>query len=119
MRCIKPNMNKTPDDYDEKMVLDQLRYLGMLEIIRIRKMGFPVHFTFVDFVSRYKCILDTQQVRPTTVLSGHCSGIFLCEEHFLSKIRSKLYPWQMTWVGLTASSGGSLYNSLNYRQLSR
>ena len=63
MRCIKPNMNKTPDDYDEKMVLDQLRYLGMLEIIRIRKMGFPVHFTFVDFLSRYKCILDTQQVR--------------------------------------------------------
>ena len=63
VRCIKPNMNKTPDDYDEKMVLDQLRYLGMLEIIRIRKMGFPVHFTFVDFLSRYKCILDTQQVR--------------------------------------------------------
>ena len=76
VRCIKPNMNKTPDDYDEKMVLDQLRYLGMLEIIRIRKMGFPVHFTFVDFVSRYKCILDTQQVRRMRVIWSKVRGGF-------------------------------------------
>merc|ERR1712083_508278 len=63
VRCIKPNMTKAAGIYDDKLVLDQLKYLGMLEIIRIRKQGFAVHYLFSDFLSRYTCIIGASRYR--------------------------------------------------------
>ncbi|XP_060918799.1 unconventional myosin-X [Labrus mixtus] len=56
IRCIKPNMDKNPSKFDPEVVLNQLRYSGMLETVKIRRAGFPVRRTFKDFFSRYKII---------------------------------------------------------------
>lgn len=66
VRCIKPNADKLPNDYDEKMVLDQLRYLGMLDIIRIRREGYQIHLPFDDFVHRYQCLTKRVGNLPIT-----------------------------------------------------
>ena len=49
-------MTKGSNAFDSQLVLDQLRYLGMLEIIRIRKQGFPVHYQFGEFLQKYHCL---------------------------------------------------------------
>ncbi|XP_045453050.1 myosin-I heavy chain [Melitaea cinxia] len=57
VRCIKPNENKVAGKYDEQLVLEQLRYLGMNEIVRIRRDGYPVHLPAPLFQARYRCLL--------------------------------------------------------------
>jgi myosin heavy subunit len=56
IRCIKPNARKMPGLMDGKMTLDQLKYSGIFEAVRIRKQGFPFRYTFKRFVERYKCL---------------------------------------------------------------
>ncbi|CAB4038758.1 unconventional myosin-X-like, partial [Paramuricea clavata] len=57
VRCIKPNGSKLPDKFDPKLVLDQLRYSGMLETVRIRRAGFPVRILYADFAFSYKVLM--------------------------------------------------------------
>uniref|UniRef100_A0A8C7MQX6 Myosin X, like 1 n=1 Tax=Oncorhynchus kisutch TaxID=8019 RepID=A0A8C7MQX6_ONCKI len=56
VRCIKPNNEKNPSVFDPEVVLNQLRYSGMLETVKIRRAGFPVRRTFKDFISRSVCV---------------------------------------------------------------
>ncbi|XP_032387774.1 unconventional myosin-X [Etheostoma spectabile] len=57
VRCIKPNTHKMPDQFDQTLVLNQLRYSGMLETVKIRRTGFPIRRPFQDFCSRYKVLM--------------------------------------------------------------
>ena len=49
VRCMKPNHVKKGKIFESPMMLDQLRYAGLLEVCRIRQIGFPVRKTFEDF----------------------------------------------------------------------
>uniref|UniRef100_H2ZET4 Unconventional myosin-X n=1 Tax=Ciona savignyi TaxID=51511 RepID=H2ZET4_CIOSA len=54
VRCVKPNILKVPDNFNASIVLNQLRYSGMLETVRVRKAGFPVRRLYKDFWERNK-----------------------------------------------------------------
>lgn len=54
VRCIKPNCDKSPMRFDMPVVLEQLRYSGMLDTIHIRQSGYPVRMKFQAFVDRYR-----------------------------------------------------------------
>lgn len=49
--------------FDMPCVLEQLRYTGMLETIRIRKTGYPVRLLFGHFVDRYRYLVSTHLPR--------------------------------------------------------
>ncbi|CAL8347397.1 unnamed protein product [Merluccius merluccius] len=57
VRCIKPNTHKMPDQFNQVVVLNQLRYSGMLETVKIRRHGFPIRRAFQDFWGRYKVLM--------------------------------------------------------------
>lgn len=62
IRCIKPNEEKRPDFFIAGFVLQQIKYLGVLESIRIRKDGFPYRKEYKNFVETYKSLLKGSKV---------------------------------------------------------
>ncbi|XP_046984873.1 unconventional myosin-Va [Schistocerca americana] len=56
VRCIKPNDNKVPFEYNPVRAVQQLRACGVLETIRISAAGFPSRWTYGDFFNRYRVL---------------------------------------------------------------
>lgn len=56
VRCVKPNENKKPGEFDRGLCTRQLRYSGMMETIRIRKAGYPIRHTFAEAINRYRLL---------------------------------------------------------------
>uniref|UniRef100_G1NPS6 Myosin XVI n=1 Tax=Meleagris gallopavo TaxID=9103 RepID=G1NPS6_MELGA len=59
IHCIKPNNSKLPDTFDNFYVSAQLQYIGVLDMVKIIRYGYPFRFSFTDFLSRYKDLADT------------------------------------------------------------
>ncbi|KAK9510703.1 hypothetical protein O3M35_005438 [Rhynocoris fuscipes] len=58
IRCIKPNHDKEPNNFDNALVCQQLRYLGMMETAHIRQSGYPIRHTYTQFILRYRLLLS-------------------------------------------------------------
>ncbi|CAF1411067.1 unnamed protein product, partial [Didymodactylos carnosus] len=58
IRCIKPNNEKLANKLELSVVLEQLKYTGVLETITIRKLGYPRRYKFDYFAKRYRCLLN-------------------------------------------------------------
>ncbi|XP_028259354.1 unconventional myosin-Vb [Parambassis ranga] len=61
VRCIKPNDLKQPFMFDPKRTVQQLRACGVLETIRISAAGYPSRWTYEEFFSRYRVLLQGPQ----------------------------------------------------------
>uniref|UniRef100_A0A8C2TTQ1 Unconventional myosin-X-like n=1 Tax=Coturnix japonica TaxID=93934 RepID=A0A8C2TTQ1_COTJA len=86
IRCIKPNTEKAPNLFNPDVVLNQLRYSGMLETVKVRRAGFPIRRLFQDFLSRYKMLVKIPSFSDNS--KAVCAG-------FLQAYDSTKKEWQL------------------------
>jgi myosin-5 len=53
VRCLKPNDDLIPHRFDPQIIADQLRCAGVLEAIRVSRVGFPHRYFHEYFLQRY------------------------------------------------------------------
>ncbi|XP_055730651.1 unconventional myosin-Ih isoform X1 [Salvelinus fontinalis] len=54
VRCMKPNEGKQPGLFDDVLVRHQVKYLGLMEHLRVRRAGFAYRRRYEIFLQRYK-----------------------------------------------------------------
>ncbi|KAF9584332.1 class II myosin [Lunasporangiospora selenospora] len=74
IRTIKPNSNKSPKEFDTKMVLHQVKYLGLCENIRVRRAGFASRQTFEKFLERFYLLSPKTSYAGEYVWKGDPKG---------------------------------------------
>ncbi|XP_047226129.1 unconventional myosin-Ib isoform X2 [Girardinichthys multiradiatus] len=56
IRCIKPNDKKASHIFTESLVCHQVRYLGLMENVRVRRAGYAFRQTYEPCLERYKML---------------------------------------------------------------
>ncbi|XP_006139789.1 myosin-IIIa [Tupaia chinensis] len=74
VRCIKPNNERQARKYDKDKVLLQLRYTGILETARIRRLGYSHRILFANFIKRYYVLCYKSSEEPP-VSPDTCAAI--------------------------------------------
>ncbi|KAM9709629.1 unconventional myosin-XVI isoform 1-T1 [Menidia menidia] len=87
VECVCPNSNGQPDSFDSFHVSAQLQYIGVLEMVRVIRYGYPVRLSFSDFLSRYKdLVVPTLGDKKKLSAAERCRSVLQ---------QSKLQGWQM------------------------
>ncbi|EPY42972.1 myosin XXI [Angomonas deanei] len=63
IRCIKPNMEASPDKLDNNLVGAQLESAGVLQTIALKRQGYPVRRPLAQFCHYFYFIMPSSTVR--------------------------------------------------------
>jgi len=89
VRCLKPNDDLVPNSFDPLVIADQLRCAGVLEAIRVSRVGFPHRYFHDHFVQRYSLLVAKRLTKRGRGLNG-CDSCGSLVEELLPQISSIL-----------------------------
>ena len=88
LRCIKPNQDKKSGLFNSQCVLEQLKYLGILDAVKLRKYRYSERMLHYEFFVRYEDIVDWDDKPKVADLKVDDENLpFLCE-----KVIKLIYP---------------------------
>ncbi|XP_027758120.1 unconventional myosin-IXb isoform X3 [Empidonax traillii] len=82
IRCIRSNAEKKEMLFDENLVLQQLRYTGMLETVRIRRSGYSAKYTFQEFIDQFQVLLPKDAKASKEDICAYLNKLKLNESYY-------------------------------------
>lgn len=108
--CVRANAEKKELCFDDKLVLNQIRYTGLLQIVHIQKSGYSAKYTFEEFVEKFRILFP----QGTAATPAHITALF--EWMALDK---KTYQIGKTKVFLKEKQRQLLQDTLNKEVMRR
>lgn len=125
IRCIKPNDYKKSGVFDLEIVGHQVKYLGLMENLRVRRAGFAYRRSYDVFLERYKCLCpqtwphyegkaqngvdilmkhlgynkDDYQMGRTKIFIRHAKTLFAIEDAFQARKHVLVSQIKARWLG--------------------
>ncbi|XP_023281158.1 unconventional myosin-IXb-like isoform X1 [Seriola lalandi dorsalis] len=70
--CVRSNAEMKELHFDDELVLQQIRYTGMLQMVHIQKSGYSAKYTFMEFVDKFRMLLP----KGATATPEHITKLF-------------------------------------------
>ncbi|CAL8120285.1 unnamed protein product [Orchesella dallaii] len=125
IRCIKPNDFKKSGVFDLEIVGHQVKYLGLMENLRVRRAGFAYRRKYDTFLDRYKSLCpqtwphfqgpadkgvellmkhlgyheDDYQLGKTKIFIRHAQTLFAIEDAFQIRKEQLVSKIKAIWLG--------------------
>ncbi|XP_035994293.1 unconventional myosin-IXb [Fundulus heteroclitus] len=58
--CFRSNAEKKQLHFDDEVVLNQIRYMGILQMIHMQKSSYEVKYTFKEFVKKFRILFPKE-----------------------------------------------------------
>ena len=71
VRCLKPNDRKQKGLFMQSMTLEQIKYMGVLDTIKVRKESYPIRRTYQKFYEKYD---ELSSVHSRKSFRDHCKA---------------------------------------------
>jgi myosin-5 len=75
IRCLKPNDQNVPDRFHRIRTVEQLRYGGVLEAVRVARSGFPVRLSHGEFYHRYRPLCNPFHASTKSLPSSSINAV--------------------------------------------
>jgi ankyrin repeat protein len=100
IRCLKPNDDLSPNFFEPKNVVEQLRCGGVLEAVRVSRAGYPTRYPHDIFMARYYILGDKKDNAPMSPVFSAADSTPKQEElkRLISKIAFDL--WEADHIAL-------------------
>uniref|UniRef100_A0A7N6FFR8 Myosin IXb n=1 Tax=Anabas testudineus TaxID=64144 RepID=A0A7N6FFR8_ANATE len=58
--CVRSNAKKKELQFDDELVLQQIRYTGLMQMVQVQKSGYSAKYTFKEFAKKFRILLPKQ-----------------------------------------------------------
>ena len=89
VRCVRPNAAKRADRFDAALVLRQLRASGIMDLVKIRALGFPERVSAKAFAEEFAPRADAAEARALDAALAAAGGAGPCSRRAAARARAR------------------------------